>query len=225
MVQPAVRRNIILPNEILQKIFALVLEGSSARSKAGVDKKYYDLLSRMGMLGKLMRVDYNFAVVAVPAFYEVNRFDFWKFAHGSRKDAYPAINEFGCRMPPALPPLWAHKYLRQIRIVVYLSDIWWNDESRAWFPIISADQLFRYCPGARILQLLTTSITKLRSLDLQIEELFHREDRLASCAVYRSAGFQMHATKIKFQIVEHKTGLPSKNSDQWYPELAKAIGL
>ncbi|CAE7014654.1 hypothetical protein CFE70_002547 [Pyrenophora teres f. teres 0-1] len=224
MVQPAVRRNVVLPNEILRKIFALVLEGSSARSKA-IDLKYYGLLARIGMLGKLMRVDYHFAVVAVAVFYEVNGFDFWKFHPGYRNETYPAINEFGCRMPPALPPLWAHEYLRQIRIVVHLSDKWWDDTFGAWCTITSADDLIRYCPGARILQLLTTSMTNLRSLDLQIEELFQREEPLESCAVYRSAGFQMHAKEIKFLIVEPRTGLPRKDSDHWYPELANAIGL
>jgi len=68
MVQPATRRNVVLPNEILHKIFALVIVGSSAGSKA-IDLKYYGLLSRVGMVGKLMRVNYQFAAVAVAVFY------------------------------------------------------------------------------------------------------------------------------------------------------------
>jgi len=223
MVEPAARRNVVLPNEILYKIFALVVVGSSARSKA-IDLKYYSLISRVGMVGKLMRVNHQFAAVAVAVFYEQNGFNFFNYEYYNNPQTYSTLNDFGTQLPPALPPLWTHKYLRQIRIVVHLSDTWWKNGMGAGRIITSSEDLVRYCPGARILQLLTMSITNLHKLDLHVEELFEGPDFQASCAVYRSAGFRVHAKEVKLLITNIR-GVPGKYSHLWYPALAKAIGL
>jgi hypothetical protein len=200
MVAPAPPRTVVLPNEVLRMIFEymLVFSSVSPRGRPINDTRF--LMLHKCILGKFTVVSRQFHEVALAIFYENN---FFEFAASTRR-----VTPFGVVKAPLLPSLRLHCCLRHIRVVLHLSDSWEQSVVlpdrvlSSWTPFVHTVDLFRYCPAARVLQLLSTTMPRLRTLDLHIVADFRIPDYDAALAIYRSAGFSLSARdEVKVTIV------------------------
>ncbi|KAG9190916.1 hypothetical protein G6011_09004 [Alternaria panax] len=218
MVVPAPRLSVFLPNEVLRMVFKLMLVFSSVSPPdRPVNATRFGMLFKCSMLAKFAVVSRQFHEVALAVFYEHNFFDF--AANNNYRTS------FGVVKAPPLPPLHLHSSLRNVRLLLHLTDSWgeavqlsdrvrWKDH-----PFTNTIELFRFCPAARVLELLSTTMTELRVLDLHIAVDFRLSDRRAAIAIYRSAGFLVRAREVKLTIVNGIDGC----SETWHALLKNVI--
>jgi hypothetical protein len=218
MVVPAPRRSVVLPNEVLRMIPELMFVFSSVSPPGRpINAARFGMLFKCSMLAKFTVVSRQFHEVALAVFYEHNFFDF--AANNNH------CTSLGVVKAPPLPSLHLHSSLRHIRVLLHLTDSWddlvqLSDRVRHDIhPFANIEDLFRFCPAARVLELLSTTMTDLKILDLHIVAEFRIPDSKAAIAVYRSAGFSVRARVVKLTIVNGIDG----RSESWYTSLKNVI--
>jgi hypothetical protein len=85
--------------------------------------------------------------------------------------------------------------------------------------IVSANELFAHCTGARTL-LALSQMTGLKALDLTVFAGFRNPQ--AAVAVYKSAGFAVDAGEVKLAI---NPECAVAGEEDWHSELAQALGF
>ena len=75
------------------------------------------------------------------------------------------------------------------------------------------------------MRLFADKVTAIKVLDLHIMENFRGKDVAAALEVYRAAGLKVGAKEVKLQITNVGYHPEENFSKEWYPELAKVLGL
>lgn len=212
----------IFPNEILVEILKnVVMIAPDAKLGTIIDHNYFGFLNAMGKLPRLRRVSRLFSTLVTIAFYEINLFKFVPLE--ATQHSIPAI----------LPPISVRKYLRQIQINIILQDHFLTANPDGYLkptpalryinnPIVTANQLFEHCAGARQLRDLTNALTGfggLEVLNLNIVANFSGGgDVQRSLAVIKAADFKVTAGKVNV-VVTTSWGA----SLDWHPKLVATI--
>ncbi|KAF1945752.1 hypothetical protein EJ02DRAFT_24834 [Clathrospora elynae] len=217
----------VFPNEILLEIFKFLMFSMAANRTRIIDAKYFGFfLGGFGPFGKLLRTSRHFRHLASVAFYELNLFEFH-----NRQGVIGGVFDH-CKVP-ALPRIVFRESLRRMKITLHLADHFRGLETAADGTseyvsqrIVSVQQLFEHCPGARQLRDLTNALTgfsKLQELELLLIPTFDTylpDEFQEVLAVYRAANFLVSARAVKVRVT-NQDGIDL----DWHPKLAQAIGI
>ncbi|EUC33749.1 hypothetical protein COCCADRAFT_95267 [Bipolaris zeicola 26-R-13] len=227
MIEPAPRRSVELPEEILCKIIFYTL----GHNGSVIHGRHYDTMAKLfEQLANLCCVSSKFHDLTKSIFYGMTMFQFPIEFESSR-------NKHGNSLGPLLPMRRALSSLRRITLEIGIMDSrleLLDPERRAfldrdshelrkviWFS--SVGDLYRYCPGARTLRLLTNNITELGVLDIHIFENFRHNDKQWAIDLYRAARFNIRAGEVNVRVSNLLT--PDSPQKPWYPDLIKALNI
>ncbi|EMD60422.1 hypothetical protein COCSADRAFT_150277 [Bipolaris sorokiniana ND90Pr] len=232
MVEPARRRSVELPNEILCKIILYTL----GHNGSVIHGRYYDIMSKSSLfeeLSNLLCVSSKFRDLTKSVFYGLHKFKF-PIDFEPRRGL---VNKHGNSIGPLLPQRWALSSLRRITLEIgimdsrlelphptrrgFLNRDTYEPREVIWFRSIG--DLYRCCPGARVLRLLTDHMTELTDLDIHIFENFRSRDKQAAIDLYRAAGFKIRANQVNVRVSSLLT--PDSPQKPWYPDLIKALNI
>jgi hypothetical protein len=221
MVTPNPPRTVVLPNEILRMIFRHTIVFSTVSPLGRPINHTRFIMLYACMVHKLAVVSQQFHEVALAVFYEHNFFDFSSIIPPLRIHHHLLYNT------AILPPLRFHHSLRYIRVTLRLTDYFCMDKPvmmpdgtlRDWELFANTVDLFKHCPVARTLRLLSdlNTMQHLRVVRLHIVTAFQDPD--ASIAIYRAARFCVGA-RDETSITFADEGL---SGAYWRPYLKKSI--
>ncbi|KAH7555389.1 hypothetical protein J3E72DRAFT_432589 [Bipolaris maydis] len=232
MIEPARRRSVELPNEVLYKIILFTL----GHNGSVIHGQYYDILAKSALfeqLANFLCVSSKFRDLTMSVFYGLHKFKFPIDFEPRRS----LVNKHGNTRNPLLPPIWALSSLRRITLEIAITDSrlelphptrrgFLNRDTHEpreviWFRSIK--NLYRYCPGARVLRLLTDHMKDLTVLDIHILENFRHKDKQEAIDLYRAAGFKIRADEVNVRITNLFT--PDFPQKPWYPDLVNALNI
>ncbi|EUC49365.1 hypothetical protein COCMIDRAFT_33214 [Bipolaris oryzae ATCC 44560] len=231
MIETKPRRSIELPDEVLYKIIFYTL----GHNGSVIHGRHNDITKSklFEQLLNLLCVSSKFHDLTKSVFYGKSSF---KFPMDFER-CMSLVNKHGNSLGPLLPPRWALRSLRDITLEIPLMDSRLelpniarrgflsrgSHELRKVIWFTSVGDLYRYCPGARMLRLLTNNLTELTVINIHIIENFRNEDKHGAIDLYRAAGFNIRAGEVNVRVSNLIT--PDCPQKPWYPDLIKALNI
>jgi hypothetical protein len=219
-----------LPIEVTMDILGHAIMLVPVYNKPGrvVDKKWFGILTGLGMFIKSRQYCKPFPMAMMKAFYQGNDFVF------EREPTTHHSTPWLTSAAPALPPQVCRGFLRRIQITLRLEDFYNVPQSTMpgdYKPmrrcaIRSVEELFKYSPGARCLRTLTDEsdgFCNLDSLDLIIITDFRMGDE-AALELIEEAAFAVRARKVTITVPCHP-GHGTSARFGWLPEVADLIAV
>ncbi|KAF1919192.1 hypothetical protein BDU57DRAFT_133058 [Ampelomyces quisqualis] len=204
-----------LPVEITLKIIEqLVLVGPRYKPQA-IDQKRFGILNAFGSFIKMRSINKTFCQWIMEVFYHNNDFLFKHITVCNWKSWCETA------LGPCLPPTWVRGFLRRITVHICLEDNYRiltpHDANNPSGPstitpgtIGSVEDLYRYCPGARVLRDLTDAskgFSNLNTLHICLYTNFNAGHDQKTLDIIRQAGFRVRARdSVTIEVLKHPDG-------------------
>jgi hypothetical protein len=123
-------------------------------------------------------------------FYSSNDFAFKMLRY---RDSF---GQYGTKIPPALPPILARRFLRRIEVHLKFEPCY-HSLAGDYNSFQSVEELFKYCPAASTLRDLTQANTGFRNLDRLVLRLdVDFKDARAAMSLFQEAEFTVRARAV-----------------------------